>query len=93
MRKKKFNFGLLCKHKAQEENFQKRSDIKGNATELYEYKKVRFARAPINLFSRGRYISLTSPKHREILKIRSLCNLLHTAKMFTTRILKYLLVN
>lgn len=48
MRKKKFNFGLLCKHKAQEENFQKRSDIKGNATELYEYKKVRFARAPIN---------------------------------------------
>ena len=50
MRKKKFNFRLLYKHKAQEGNFQKRSDIKGNATELYEYKQVRFARAPINFF-------------------------------------------
>jgi len=73
MRKKKFNFGLLYKHKPQEGNFQKRTDIKGNATELYEYKQVRFARAPINFFSGGTYISLTSSKHLEILKISSLC--------------------
>ena len=53
-RKKKFNFGLLYKCQAHEGNFQKRGDIRGNATELNEYKQVRFARAPNNFFFTGK---------------------------------------
>ena len=53
-RNKKFNFGLLYKCQAHEGNFQKRGDIRGNATELNEYKQVRFARAPNNFFFTGK---------------------------------------